>query len=896
MRVPALIALAVCAPIAVSHAQPNLVANGDMELDADGDGRPDHWDAVGDANTVTQELTGDAGFQGGRSARLECTDFVQENPASHAMICQMGRIEVQGDQWYKLSFRAKQRGLNGLPLMVALVNMNGWGGMGLSAAAIPGTVWEQHELLFQATRDAVDTMRLQFCYLSTGTLWLDDVELIPTDAGLKPTLVWPNAGGRNLVPNGSFECGADNWGSLGRYVTTGWAMPMNRLFGDVVDEGAASGRHCLKVSMSPDTTPVCYFDCMAPVRTPVRTLLTGNMGWMPTIPGQDYVLSAWLRADKPGVPVKLVVHPFDRPTMERNVSVGTKWERVEFRGRPEAAWCSVLVGPDLSRREDQTCTLWLDAIQFEPGAGASDYARRSPVEVGLASGRRGNVYYEGDPATVRLTVDNGTGGPVRVLLVARDFDDREAARIQVTVPPGETPGTSIVDLGLAKRGFYRVHVSVEGETQPRSMRMAIIPKYTRSNSIFGMNHAYPWDHLQHEAVDAGLLWVRDWSLKWHDVQPQPGPFNFRETDYQIDRPLAQGQTILGLLPFPSDNWSSSAPPGVAAGKGYPALGGRTSYAPRSDAEFSAYVTACVEHYRDRVKWWQVFNEPLYTNHALPNEHGYTGGDYGRLVKLFAKAAKAADPGCRILAGIGGWPDGTQRYFREMFETGALDCIDAVDVHTYPGLAPPESKEPGLKLLNEMMREFGGAKPIWLTEHGYYGDDDFEAQPVQRVQGWNAPLRDERLQAAYSMRFCVILLANGVERIFFHAGTCPGLNLDNTEGTFFEYGGAPRKIYAAVAAFAELFPTGTKPLGELDWGEGVKAYLFRTGEALVLATWKLPDSPPISVLWDDARIAARDIMGNALPGRGVHLTDAPVFITARNMDAEVLQKALRPDRG
>jgi hypothetical protein len=880
MRLYLLAAALLCLGPAL-HAQGNLVRNGDMELGPEGDGRPDGWEAAGDAATVAQRLTGDAGFQSPRSARLDCTRFVQENPASHAMICQMGRFDIRNGEWYKLAFRARQKGLGGLPLMVALVNMNGWGGLGLGASVVPGTTWGRHELLFQATGDAVDTMRLQFCWLSTGTLWLDDVELSPTDASLNPTCVWPDAGGANLVPNGGFECGTDTWGSVGRYVTSGWAMPVNRLYGELVEGAAPEGRRCLKVTLSPATTPVCYFDCMAPVRTPVRTLLTGNLGWLPTIPGQTYCLSAYLRADRPGRPVKLVVQPFEQAPLERSITVGTAWQRYELSVTAPAAWCSVMLGPDLSQTDDPNCTLWLDAVQFQPGEAATAYAPRAAVEVGVASGRQGNVFFDGEEVALDVTVANRGRRPAVATLIVTDFSDACVARRHVTVLPAPQPVTQRVDLGLTRRGFYRVRLRVDGRQEPRSLRLAVIPRYTRPDSIFGMNHAYPWDHLLHEAVAAGLLWVRDWSLKWHDVQPAPGPFDFRETDYQIDRPRALGQPVLGLLPFPSDNWSSSAPASVAPGEGYPALGGRTSYAPRSDEEFSAYVKACVGHYRGRVKWYQVFNEPVYTNHALPAEHGYTGRDYGRLVKVFAAAARAADPGCKILAGIGGWPDGTRRYFREMFETGALDCIDAVDVHTYPGLAPPESQEEGLRVLRGLMQESGGAKPIWLTEHGYYADDDFTAQPVQRVQGWNAPLADERQQAAYSMRFNVILLAHGVERILYHAGTCNGLNTDNTEGTFFEYGGEPRKIYAAVAAFAELFPPGTKPLGELAWPEGSKAYLFQAGDRVVLAAWKSDDSSAkVGLAWTDRRISARDIMGNPLPGRELELSDAPVFLTAR----------------
>ena len=48
-----------------------------------------------------------------------------------------------------------------------------------------------------------------------------------------------------------------------------------------------------------------------------------------------------------------------------------------------------------------------------------------------------------------------------------------------------------------------------------------------------------------------------------------------------------------------------------------------------------------------------------------------------------------------------------------------------------------------------------------------------------------------------------MFAHGVRKVFFHAGTCQGFHDSSTGNMFFEYGGAPRKMYPAVAAMARL---------------------------------------------------------------------------------------------
>ena len=91
---------------------------------------------------------------------------------------------------------------------------------------------------------------------------------------------------------------------------------------------------------------------------------------------------------------------------------------------------------------------------------------------------------------------------------------------------------------------------------PKTVRCAVIEPSTERDSLFGMNHAFSWEFLLRLSHDAGIRWWRDWSVKWHTIQPQPGEFDFRVPDAQIERVLdAQGQ-VLVLLPFPSAPWAT----------------------------------------------------------------------------------------------------------------------------------------------------------------------------------------------------------------------------------------------------------------------------------------------------------------------------------------------------
>src|ERR1035437_8416691 len=89
----------VCAADAI-----NLVSNGSFEELDKRTGAPAHWSAAG---TVKQHLTADVGRDGKRCAKLECSEFVGDGPATHAMIAQSGRVAVRRGQSYRLICWAK---------------------------------------------------------------------------------------------------------------------------------------------------------------------------------------------------------------------------------------------------------------------------------------------------------------------------------------------------------------------------------------------------------------------------------------------------------------------------------------------------------------------------------------------------------------------------------------------------------------------------------------------------------------------------------------------------------------------------------------------------------------------------------------------------------------------
>ena len=889
----------VLACATVASAATNLARNPSFELDADGDGTPDAWAAAGDSGTVAQRLSLDAGRQGGHSARLACTRFRKENPASHAMICQLG-VPVTRGRAYHVGLWARGESIAGDVVSIALSDTATWSNCGLSAALAPSTEWRRYDFLFRATRDCGEKSRFQIWFASTGTLWLDDV--VFEEAGSdypRPGRVVAPAGRRNLVPNASFECGGAGWGSAEAQSYLHWATRLNRRFGSLDAAQAKHGACSFRIRLSPETVPVAFFDYFDLVREPIWAPLLASLGYIEVVPGKRCTLSAWMKAARAGTPARLMVREFERGQFDQAVTLSERWERHTLTFTPSRRWCYVLAGPDL-RPSDATpkpprqATVWVDAVQLEQAPEPSAFVPRELVELGVATDRPGNVFGWDEAVALRITAAAQAGTRAEAELWLTDFSDREVWREKFAL---EIPAKGRVgrEVKLApsgeRRGFLRLHARLANGPE-QTLRLAVIPVYKADDSRFGVNHAYPWPHLLDLCRKAGLVWVRDWSLKWKDIEPVKGRFTFTEADHQIDRPLRHGLRVLAMPPFPSAPWSSTASPELKAKTDYMNRRLVVALAPRDQGEFGNYIARTVAHYRDRVEWFQVFNEPIFTTYSLPRKHGYTGADYAKWTRAFVRAARRAAPDCKILAGIGYLREGQiMEDFEQFFAGGTLGQIDGVDIHHYPRIRPPEFAEPLLEGLNAMMDRHGGRKPIWITEYGYYADDEPWAVPMPN-SGFNQPLADERRQAAYAVRWAAILLANGVDKIFYHAGTAAGVNRDSLQGVFYEYAGEPHKIYPAQAVLAHLLSPATKFVRKLKLPDGPRGYAFSGAERAVAVVWAPSGATarPLRVAGDGAEVW--DLMGRRQKARQFTPAGVPVYIVGRRIEDVAVIPAAR----
>jgi len=860
-----------------------MVYNGSFD-EVGNDGVPAGWRAYGSAE-IQQRLQVADDPQRGKVARLTCTHFVPGGSDSHVMIAQVDHVAVQRGQWYHLKFWARSADMQGAAVAVSLVNRVVWGPAGLTDSFLPTEKWQPFDFVFRASQDLKpEESRLQIWFHGTGSLYMDDVELTTTEAPVrrwKPVL--PMDGVTNALPNSSFECGGAGWGSWSPD-TRGWGANLFQLLGEPDETRAFHGKCSWKVSLSPKTLPVRYFDYYQPVAAPQRAVLIGHEGWVGVQPGKSYVFSAYVTADRAGLPIRAVVQEAEGRQYDVPAEAGTDWRRIEVKFTAERPYACAFVGLDLRQTEPPEGTIWVDALQFEQGDAASAYQPRQAVESFVATDSPTGIV-TGPAAGIGCSVSacnsSNADATVKGTLTVTDYLDRviKEEALSLPVPAGRTVRAErSVAKGLT--GFFRLRWQPEGGL-PTSVRAAAIQPPRKGDTAYGFNHAFPFPFLIRLSQEAGMGWWRDWSVKWQTVQPKPDGFDFSIPDAQIDRVLAEGGQVLVLLPFPSAAWAAAISEDQMAREAGNNASLRerlpTSFKPKRIEDFAAYVRASVEHYRNRTKVFEILNEPLFTNYAVPGRFNYKTSDYVELLQAAYKAAKAACPDCTVIGGISGSPD--MAYLSQFIEQGGMQWCDVLNYHAYPHKGWPETFEDGFRQRWEQLKALGQAKPIWMTEIGIYGDDDppSESARVGDNVMSDATRPSELAAAADIVRFVTIVRAYGVAKIFYHAGTASAMHGSSAGNIFFEYGGRPRKQYPAQAALSQLLGADAQFVRAWTEPAWLKAYEFRSNGRTVVVLWtRSTDAPSLDI---PSGLRALDLMGNPIKGRRVGVTDVPMYLVS-----------------
>lgn len=258
--------------------------------------------------------------------------------------------------------------------------------------------------------------------------------------------------------------------------------------------------------------------------------------------------------------------------------------------------------------------------------------------------------------------------------------------------------------------------------------------------------------------------------------------------------------------------------------------------------FTKYVSWMVNHFRGRVEYYEIWNEPNidYWN-PVPNAE-----DYGKLFKASAAAIHAADPSAKAV--FGGLAGADIDFAKRALD--ACDCAAAIDVfayHNYPDYGHnlnPEATEghgdtnSSAKPLRDMVRNYPG-----IHKDLVFWDDEFN----DGLPSWTDS--DESVQAKYIPRGMIIDRAENVRTfVWLLAGATDGNERDDfgmLHGLMFRPDDfTPRPAYKALRNTNTLF-SDTHPDASINVtldptsSPTPRIYAFRSSSGKAIVAFWLP---------------------------------------------------------
>lgn len=241
----------------------------------------------------------------------------------------------------------------------------------------------------------------------------------------------------------------------------------------------------------------------------------------------------------------------------------------------------------------------------------------------------------------------------------------------------------------------------------------IIPKSSSeiTSSPFGIQAGTLEDSLVARAAEIGVKWTR-LGTSWPSIEKEKGVYSWEETDKAFKVALKNGITPFITIGGGNELYSKLTTyddPKLAEIYGYrpePPIND-----PMAMEAFLNFTRATVERYKDRIDYWEVWNEPNHRNYwgAEPD-----GIEYGELLVQTAKLIKEVDPGSKV---IGGSMAGIDPEFTEDFlSVGSDKIIDIISYHNY-GAVPEERIYAAIDLW-EIINKYKPEMELWQGECGY----------------------------------------------------------------------------------------------------------------------------------------------------------------------------------
>lgn len=617
--------------------------------------------------------------------------------------------------------------------------------------------------------------------------------------------------------------------------------------------------------------------------------------------GKKYTLSAWLKADRPGMRAGLYCGEDSWSGGGWDpVEITTEWKRYSHEFSIDNFEKSGYCLSWISVPQNQEGTVWVDAVQLEEG-DLSDFMPSTPVEVGLEVTKEFKLFEPGQSCEATLRLRNNKDKPFAedASYTVIDYWGKEVKKGELAVKcDAGANAEAVISVGELPLGYYRIYCTVAGEKEE-----AIFGVY-RPQEIAALPEDWPLachnDPMPIvRKIGFGMLRAFD-IFQFSKIAPSADKFDFSESDRYVERMEKNGLSVMPILSgFGWPHWRPDPPVAPYAQREVEErmFGGRKDRMAWPTIEaWKRYVGGVVGHYKGRIKYWEVYNEPNLSMYAE---------EYYPYLKAAYEAAKEADPDCKIIglcatSDFQGRPDS---YSRQVFKLGGTNYFDLCSVHMY--LRSPEQSlgigsDKALEGWREMLKsEYNKTSDIWHTEKSYISSEvGYSARKVPSpLEYCDEPqffIQSMNDKANWMIRETILSAIGGHGKFFWFGGfyderfiahrIFQPYVLDHTE---YDDSPMPELIGANGLAWAMLGMNS--PVSQMAWGETARCAIFTGPEGTMAVLWRTEGDVKAHMPRPGTKVEGLDFFGNKLPlGESgdikVTIGESPVYLRFSGIDA------------
>lgn len=219
---------------------------------------------------------------------------------------------------------------------------------------------------------------------------------------------------------------------------------------------------------------------------------------------------------------------------------------------------------------------------------------------------------------------------------------------------------------------------------------------------------FDFDRAAPRLFETGAKYARI-QTGWNRCEQSRGVYSFEWLDHVVDTLLAGGVQPWFNVGFGNPLYMEGIRNPAAVGCVPFYFGEETLRA------WENFVTALAEHYRGRIRHWEIWNEPDVEHFWFPV--GRNAADYARLLRLTAPLIRRAQPGAKI-GGCCGCVRPDYDWQRDFFRSDGPKLLDFFAIHQYKII--PEVQLG--RIVETWKRQFAlhgnSGIEIWMGESGY----------------------------------------------------------------------------------------------------------------------------------------------------------------------------------